>query len=131
MLCGEMIGTGSTRTVYFNNFDKTKVVKVAKNPAGIIANHAEFNTYQSIMGKQNIEGYFAKIHYISPLGSLLIQDFYPLLYDGTYAIPTILGDIKRENFGFNTKTNSVVCLDYAQNYIVTDSIKLKFKTTTF
>jgi hypothetical protein len=127
MLCGDLLGTGSTRTVFRNFFDKTKVVKVATTTQGIKANQEEFNTWNAVSYFTKINSYFAQCYSLSRCASILIQEYIPDLPDGKYKLPNFFTDLKPENYGLvsGTKSSQIVCRDYGLNLLREKGMVLK------
>jgi hypothetical protein len=126
VLCGEMLGEGSTRSVYKNEFDAKLVVKVAKSRAGIRANIEEFNTWESVQFVNGVNSYFARVHSMSQFGSVLVQEYAPNIPAGKYKIPSFFTDLKADNFGLvvGAKKSQVVCRDYGVNLLREKGMKI-------
>lgn len=126
VLCGKLLGKGSTRSVYKNEFNAKLVVKVANCKAGIRANIEEFNTWESVQFVNGVNSYFARVHSMSQFGSVLVQECVPNIPAGNYKIPSFFTDLKAENFGLvvGAKKSQAVCRDYGINLLREKDMKI-------
>lgn len=110
VLCGDMIGRGIARSVYRMVGNYEYVVKV-EGAGGSFQNIAEWEAWTWLSGGP-YQKWLAPCERVSTCGAILIQRFaHPVarkhLPD---KIPSILTDIKQENFGMID--GRVVCFDY-------------------
>jgi hypothetical protein len=128
MLCGDLLGKGSTRTVFKNAFDAKLVVKVANCTAGIRANIEEFATWESVQFVKTINSWFAQCLSVSAYGSVLIQEYVPDVPIGKYKLPSFFTDLKPENYGLivGLKKSQIVCRDYGLHLMREKGMKLTF-----
>lgn len=126
MLCGKLIGEGSTRKVFECTLMPGYVVKIEKDSSSF-RNIAEFDVYSAVKGTDH-EKYFAKIHLMSSNGRILIMEktVPPGPNDWPEMLPPYISDRHTGNFGMirlkNVKTGKhlwhFVCHDYGHNQML-------------
>jgi len=113
LICDDEIGRGMSRVVYRSSVLKDFVIKV-EDCAGKFQNVIEWETWKRVEGTE-FEKWFAPCKWISPNGSVLVQqrthhtDNYPA------RMPVFLADFKRANYGLIGK--QIVCHDYGTNLL--------------
>ncbi len=117
-LIGNFIGTGSARDVYEVTGKPNLVIKVAKSNLQNGANQREANYYQQAQTAQNqpVLDVIGEVKSISQTGKYLIMEHLSDITDNKLIpvqVPSDLTDIKRPNFGYDTKGN-VKMRDYGQ-----------------
>lgn len=124
-ICGEYLGSGSSRDVYVYKLDNTKVIKVDKSFDRQFANLFEYEFWLENQYDKRVSKWLAPCHELSPDGRFLIQsraDRIPLNFKFPKKLPTFLTDFKKSNFGL--LKGKLVCIDYALT-ITNPKIKLK------
>lgn len=111
VLIGKKIGQGAYRYVYHCRIDPKLVVKFE----GTARNFANAHEYDIWMQLQHtaMEKWVAPCRFISPCGSVLLQDkTTPVLdkKDLPRKVPELFGDLKQDNWGW--LNGRVVCHDY-------------------
>jgi hypothetical protein len=124
LLCGNKIGEGIHRSVFYCRLRPELVVKVEAEPAfRYFANVQEMKLWND--APPAMTKWLAPCRYLSPDGRILLQDLAnPVPYDHKMPeqMPSFLTDFKRENFGIID--GQLVCVDYAIS-IPSHSLKLK------
>ena len=123
-ICGKWLGSGVYRDVYACAFDKSLVVKIAKE-GGREINLIENRIWWEIM-QTPIEKWFAPVISCSDAGKYLLQKRVESLPKNQYPkeIPAFFTDTKYSNFGmFEGK---FVCCDFG-SFNMWRGIKLKLK----
>jgi hypothetical protein len=109
LFCGDLISTGSFRSVYQHKFDKTCVVKI--DISGVFENISEYLTWNHVSNFPE-SMWFAPIEYVSQNGIILVQKKTSgIVYEKEYGVPSFFDDITPENFGIYK--GRIVCHDYA------------------
>lgn len=100
MLCGDMISEGCSRTVYECEYDKSCVIKIARDEPN--DNILEWEVWETVK-YADIKAWFAPCVKISENGRILIQKKTKPLTDKQWEslekLPSFMSDIKRANFG--------------------------------
>lgn len=113
VFCGEHLGFGIGRQVFVCNIDPTLVVKIEVGRFSF-QNQAEYELWDNIK-KTKLAKWFAPVVRISPCGMVMVQKRTMPIQHNTKmpkAIPAIMGDIKKENWGL--LNGKVVCHDYGR-----------------
>lgn len=124
MLCGKLLGTGSSRQVWQNKLDASTVIKT-EDGSGSFQNVMEWETWQRVKDTQ-YSRWFAECKAISPCGSVLVMQKTVQPYENDYPsmVPIFLTDLKRTNYGIITnvtgrkQTKTLVCHDYGTNLLM-------------
>lgn len=130
MLVGEKIGQGQSRMVFQHNVDPDKVVKLACNGDGVLANSIEWTIWQEVQGLKGplawVKDWFCPVHRLSGNSNVIVMSkTAPVrLEEMPKEVPTFLSDIHMANFGW--LDGRVVCHDYGFIYGLI-SYKKKFK----
>lgn len=111
LLCGKLLGVGSSRRVYVNNFDENSVVKVDNGRDMPIQNILEFQTWEMLRGT-DMGAWLAPCLKMSYGGRVLVQSRTTPAGVSEYPdkIPAVFVDTKRQNFGM--LNGEFVCHDY-------------------
>ena len=115
-LCiGDMIGAGSTRTV-FRTPDPEIVLKF-ETSAQRFQNIMEWETWQ-IVKDTNYKEWFVPCINIADCGSILKQNFARDMEPNEVpeTLPAFFADVKKENFGMYN--GHVVCRDYGNHMLI-------------
>lgn len=114
MICGELLGEGSSRKVFEYNLDNDYVVKFEMQNEG--HNQNEFLIWEEVQGLKGelawVKKWFAPICYISPCSRILIMER-TMPKEGKKRpdkVPAFLDDTHGNNFGWIG--NKFVCHDY-------------------
>ena len=123
LMCGDLIGKGSSRTVYENRFDPTTVIKVEQNGGIARQNIFEYDAWVEL-SDEPAQKFLAPILFMSPRGRILVQKKTCTLPHKDYPdkIPRFFADTKYQNFGL--LDGEFVCHDYAHNSIYEFSYKV-------
>lgn len=120
VICGELLGMGSSRCVYAHLLDPHLVVK-AESPGGSFQNVAEWQVWKAVEHTEFAK-WFAPCVAISPCGSILIQRRTTRAQAYPDKIPNFLTDTKLDNYGILTprageKHSQFVVHDYGVNLL--------------
>lgn len=128
-LCGDKIGAGVYRDVFFLKADQGYVVKVERDMSrAMFANVTEFRNYVNNKDWDLLRDWMAPCEGINQTGQILIEE--RVYWDGKKCkdypthIPDMLTDIKRSNFGW-LKNGNFVCCDYSFMVLATKG-KMKY-----
>lgn len=126
LIIGQKIGQGMYRSVFSFGSTKNWVLKVQDNDY-CFDNVVEWETWREYRSKPEIAKWLAPCHYISPNGSLLIQERTKLITDLPKEMPAFLCDTKPKNYGTigKGKNKRVVCHDYG--YLINSKLNMKMK----
>lgn len=117
-ICGEQIGAGVFRSVFFYNLDDKYVVKVEPlNTSCNIVEHMIWDEVQGLTGRLEwVKNWFAPVKWISPSGRILVMQRTKSIPSRKKPdkVPSFLWDVKPDNFGWIGK--NYVCHDYGQLY---------------
>lgn len=113
VLCGDLIGEGSTRKVFTCKIRDDLVVKVEDGDWRQFANIIEMKFWCDHMHHKQTAVWLAPCEYMSPDGRVMLQKRATPLRDNELPskLPAFLTDLKRENFGM--LDGKIVCIDYA------------------
>lgn len=115
LLIGNYIGEGEYRTVYECCLRDDLVAKIEKpEKRHAFANVHEFSIWQEYKEIEAVRMWLAPIYIMSDCAQILLQSkvsSVPVDFVWPDKLPSFLGDIKRENFGWFE--NRLVCIDYA------------------
>jgi len=114
LLCGELIGEGSTRRVFECKIRPDLVVKVEEAEYRNFANVVEQKLFDDTQHIKKLSQWLAPCEFLSPDGRVLLQkkcDPVPSGFKLPEKLPHFLCDLKRENFGIFE--GRLVCIDYA------------------
>jgi len=118
-ICGELINSGSYRSVYDYNLDDKYVVKLEPNNTN--CNIVEYMIWEEVKGLNGnlawVKEWFAPVKWISPNGRILVmrktkEDHNT--FPRPAKVPKFFWDVKWNNFGWIGK--NYVCHDYGQFY---------------
>lgn len=132
VLCGDRLGKGTAREVYECTLDPTKVIKIEYANASF-QNVMEWDIWLWA-SHGPLKKWFAPCRFISGCGIVMVQDRVqplPKTYKLPKKLPSLIGDLKRENFGL-LKGRLVTC-DYGtaqttlQNMRVTTLAAQRFR----
>ncbi|ELY1990300.1 hypothetical protein SL034_005448 [Vibrio harveyi] len=120
-LIGNFIGSGSARDVYEVTGKPNLVIKVAKSNQQYGANQKEASYYQQAQTAENqaVLDVIGEVESISQTGKYLIMEHLSDITDDELVpvqVPSDLTDIKRPNYGYDTKGN-VKMRDYGQTKV--------------
>lgn len=111
MCIGDFLGSGSYRKTFVYDLDPSKVIKF-ETGAGDFENVMEWKAWERLKDS-NLRTWLAPCRFISPSGSVLIQDRTyepPPTYKWPGKLPAFMTDLKHSNFGLIGKR--LVCHDY-------------------
>lgn len=103
-LCGKKIGSGSYRTVYEYNFDKSYVIKIEHSNTE--CNVVEWMLWEEIKGLRGdlawVKDWFAPVLWMSPNGKILVmkRTYEKPNKERPRKVPDFFTDLKRDNFGW-------------------------------
>ena len=126
LILGKKLGFGIHRDVYEFYFNDKYVIKVANCTEGRANNQLEYKIWDEIE-YTDYKKWFAECKGVSTNGKYLIQEKINISQEKKYPtlVPHFFTDIKRENFGYNSK-GKFVCCDYSLTKI-TNGITKKMK----
>lgn len=111
ILCGEKIGQGISREVFKCRLNESWIVKIERD-GFYHQNIHEWKIWQEIQHWKKMSKWFAPCEYLSPHGTILIQQKTTPAYkkDLPNSLPAFFTDIKQENYGMLGE--QFVCFDY-------------------
>lgn len=118
LLCGRLVGRGSTRDVFECNIRKDVVIKVeSEEIRSRFQNIQEWMVWGRIAGTE-FEKWFAPVLEISPNGRCLMMARTEILGQAELPdrMPAFFTDFKRQNFG--RYQGRIVCHDYGSNLLM-------------
>lgn len=121
---GTLMGEGCSRYVFQHPEKKDRVIKI--DVGQMLSNATEFNVWNDIKDIPEVAKWFAPVYECTPDGRVLIMakaDMNRDLAEYPKMIPSFLGDVKWNNFGFIK--NQFVCVDYGINKLYVTGAKVK------
>lgn len=114
LLCGELIASGMSRSVYVFRLDTEYVVKVEDRNTQTFQNVSEWQAWQAVKDTP-YRRWFAPIAQISGNGRILIMKRTKPATKFPERMPAFLGDFWKQNYG--TLDGRLVCHDYGVHYL--------------
>lgn len=117
LVCGNLLGEGTSRFVFEYKIDKRYVVKI--DCSNVSANNLEWQIWHEIAYVEKMKRWFAPIGTMTTCGRVMLQrrcktgipyDEYPK------KIPDFFTDLKYENWGM--LDGKMVCFDYASTKLL-------------
>lgn len=114
LLCGDWLGTGSSRKVFACRINPDLVVKVEQNHGEYrnFRNILEHDFWQRFRDVEVVAKWLAPIEHLSPDGRILLMKRAEIVGNAERPklLPAFLSDLKLENFG--RIDDRIVCVDY-------------------
>ena len=131
MLCGELLGTGSARSVYQSVLDDHLVFKF-ETKANSFQNVIEWETWERIK-ETEFAKWFAPCVAISPCGSVLIMQKTTRSANHPDKVPGFFTDLKCANFGILVGKNAgdFVCHDYGVHLLMEKGMTKRLRTANW
>ncbi len=113
ILCGEQIGSGSTRRVYALKHDPSLVIKI-EHAARRFCNVTEYDVWKEVRRSENAKWFAPVVDIDIWGGALLMKRTQPItddeFFDEIKELPSFMSDTHPQNFG--RLDGRIVCHDY-------------------
>jgi hypothetical protein len=116
LVAGDIIGSGAFRHVFDYSPDPKLVIKFELD-AGSFHNVQEWTVWDRVKNAPDLAKWFAPCRFISPCGSILLQEYAKDLLDTELPeeVPAYFTDVRKENWGKIGK--KIVCRDYGSHLL--------------